>query len=247
MSEVIWKRLFVPPQEQPAVAFSSPYYGDSIQIPRTKALTFDEREAGLPDRRAFRNMSRAAMMLSVLGMQAKEILDPVIQRDPFKVGVYFAVENGPVDYESSSKMKDITNETFANDYKKNRSPTLYLKQLPNLAAGHFAIFLGIFGPMTVYNDSQHGGLHALEQAELDVNAGRVDLAVVGGSYAFENPIAMERNHRCFLQDKTLCEGAALMVLKKNGEVTAWADDQYGTMNEYYGVADQIIEQTKRRT
>lgn len=247
MSEVIWSRAFVPPETQTPQVYTSPYYGDLIRVPKTKALAFDEKEAGLPDRRAFRNMSRAAMMLSVLGMQAKEVLDPVLKKDPFKVGVYFAVENGPVDYESSSKMKDITNESFANDYKKNRSPTLYLKQLPNLVAGHFAIFLGIFGPMTVYNDSQFGGIHAFDQAELDLNSGLVDLAVVGASFAFENPIAIERNHRRYLKDKTLCEGAGLMILKKNGEVTDWENQQYGTMNEYYGVADQIIEQTKRRT
>jgi 3-oxoacyl-(acyl-carrier-protein) synthase len=246
MSEVIWKKAMRPEAGQKAVPFTTPYY-EAIHVPRTKAIDFNEREAELPDRRAFRTMSRAAMMLSVLGMSAKEVLDPVLKKDPFRVGVYFAVENGPVDYESTLKMKDLTQESFANDYKKNRSPTMYLKQLPNLAAGHFAIFLGIFGPMNVYNDSQKGALHALEQAELDLNEGVIDLAVVGASFSFENPLAVERNHQCFLKDKTLCEGAGLMVLKKSSQITDWSERSFGGMNDYFGIADQVIELTQTGT
>lgn len=247
MSEVVWRRSMVPNRETPPRELTWEYYGESLKVAQTKALDFNEREAELPDRRAFRQMSRAAMMLSVLGMEAKSHLIPVLERDPFKVGIYFAVENGPVDFESSYKMRDIKAENFASEYKKNRGPTMYLKQLPNLAAAHLGIFLGVFGPMSVYTDSEYGAIHALEQAELDLEAGRIELALVGGSFSFENPLTLARNEKLGPPGKILAEGAGLMLLKKSAQRTDWANESYGFMPEYFGIADQIIELNERGT
>lgn len=241
MSEIIWRKAFIPPKEVPASTFSPEQYGDKLKVENTKSLDFNEREADLPDRRAFRTMSRAAMMLSKVGLESKEVINPVLEKDPFKVGIYFAVENGPVDLESTYAMKDMTSENFAVEYKKNRNPTMYLKQLPNLAAAHLGIYMGIFGPMNVYNDSQNGSLHALDQAEFDLNQGLVDIAIVGSSFSFESPLAVMRNAVSFQGPKTMCEGAAVLVLKKSEQKTDWSKMNFGKMNEYYGVADQIIE------
>lgn len=241
MSEIIWRKALIPSPDTPAQTLRSEFYGDKLVVENTKSLDFNEREAPLPDRRAFRQMSRAAMMLSVVGLEAKEILTPKLGEDSFKVGIYFAVENGPVDVESTFKMKDMTSETFATEYKKNRNPTMYLKQLPNLAAAHLGIYLGVLGPMNVYNDSQNGGLHALDQAEFDLEHGLVDIAIVGSSYSFESPLAVKRNAVNYQGSKTMCEGAGVVILKKSGTKTDWSQKKFGSMKEYYGVADQIIE------
>jgi 3-oxoacyl-(acyl-carrier-protein) synthase len=142
-------------------------------------------------------------------------------------------------------MRAITQETFANEYKKNRSPTMYLNQLPNLAAAHLGIFLGILGPMHVYTDSEYGAIHALDQAEADLNEGLVDHALVGGAFSFENPLTLARNERLGAKGKVLAEGAGLMVLKKSNRATDWATESFGLMPEYYGIADQIIEINER--
>lgn len=241
MSEIIWKKALIPPKDLAPGTLKSEFYGDKLVVENTKALDFNEREAPLPDRRAFRTMSRAAMMLSVVGLEAKELIAPTLEKDAFKVGIYFAVENGPVDVESTFKMKDMTSENFATEYKKNRNPTMYLKQLPNLAAAHLGIYMGVLGPMNVYNDSQNGSIHALDQAEFDLEQGLVDVAIVGSSYSFESPLAVKRNAVSFQGNKTMCEGAGIVVLKKSGTRTDWSQKRFGSMTEYYGVADQIIE------
>lgn len=245
MSEVVWRKSMVPSRDQSPQVFRCDQYADNLTIEKTKAVDFNEREANLPDRRAFRTMSRAAMMLSVLGMEAKTVIEEALKTNPFRVGIYFAVENGPVDFDSAYQMRDISQETFANDYKKNRNPTMYLKQLPNLAAAHLGIFLGVFGPMHVYTDSEYGAIHALDQAEADLNDGLVDFALVGGSFSFENPLTLARNERLGPPGKVLCEGAGLMVLRKSGQATDWAAEPLGFMPEYYGIADQIIELNER--
>ncbi len=241
MSEIVWRKAMIPSKDLPATTFKTEFYGEKLTVENTKNLDFNEREAPLPDRRAFRTMSRAAMMLSVVGLDAKEVIAPVLEKDPFKVGIYFAVENGPVDVESTFKMKDMTSETFATEYKKNRSPTMYLKQLPNLAAAHLGIYLGVLGPMNVYNDSQNGSLHALDQAEFDLSQGTVELAIVGSSFAFESPLAVKRNAMDYQGSKVMCEGAGVVILKKSDQKTNWSKRNLGLMKEYYGVADQIIE------
>lgn len=243
MSKVVWKKTMVPTASAPVTEFASSFYDNKVLASKVRALDFDERTAELPDRRAFRQMNRAAMMLSVLGMKAKEAIQANLDKDPFRIGVYFAVENGPVDYESAYNMRNYTSESFANDYKKNRSPTMYLKQLPNLAGGHFCIFLGIFGPYSVYNDSQFGSLHALEQAELDLETGLVDQAIVGGAFSFESPLAVGRN-ATYAKDRVLCEGAGLAILEKNNEVTDWSSRNYDNSESFFGIADPIISISK---
>lgn len=240
MSQVVWTKTLIPPTTQGPSTFRPEFYGDKLVVENTRALTFDEREAGLPDRRAFRTMSRSAILLSKIGLEAKEVVQEVLDRDPFKVGIYVAVENGPVDIETTYNMKDISPETFANEYKKHRNPTMYLKQLPNLAAAHLGIFMGVLGPMNVYNDSQNGGLHALDQAEFDLETGLVEVAIVGSSFSFENPLAVKRNAVKYQGVRTLCEGAGVLVLKKSGPRTDWATKKHQQGSDYYGVADQII-------
>ena len=179
MSQILCADYLSPPKENPAIDFLTSIYGDTLRVPMTKAVPLVEREAALPDPRVFRSMSRAAVLLSVVGLRAKALMEAQLKEDAFAVGIYCAVENGPVDFESAKNIftAGVTQENFAELYKKYRNPKMYLKQLPNLAAAQMGIFIGALGPMHVYNHSRFGSLSALEQAEADLAAGRVKLAL----------------------------------------------------------------------
>lgn len=245
MSQIIWSEVLVPGKDITIQNYTSEFYGDKIRLEKTKALPIEERKANLPDRRVYRSISRAGVMLSLVCLKAENEVKGFLEKDPFGIGIYCAIENGSVDFESTKAMVDVTSETFADMYKKYRSPKMYLKQLPNLAAAQMGIFLGILGPMHVYNSSTYGSLHALEQAEMDLMDHRVNAALVCSAFSFENPLIMERLHQTVLNNRTLCEGSGAMLLVANETETDWKDCDYIHTDEFHGISHQIIIQIKK--
>ncbi len=248
MSHVLWSDALVPGRDAPVVDYHSADYGDLIRVPGTKALPVDEVEAGLPDRRVYRSMSRAGVLLSLACLRARTVLAPMLDADRFGVGVYAAVENGPVDFAVAREMAQVGGEAFAERYRKLCNPKKYLRQLPSLAAAQMSIFLGIQGPMHVYNHSTHGSLQALGQAEIDLAEGRVAAALVCSAFSFENALVMERIRRFALGDRILCEAAGAMLLTRDQEESRWDRRAYDDTAEYFGISHQIIVQVlDRRT
>ena len=245
MSKIIWSEALVPEKEMPIQNYTSEFYGDKIRIEKTKALPIEERKANLPDRRVYRSMSRAGILLSLVCLKAEDEVKEFLERDPFGVGIYCAIENGSVDFESTKAMVDVTSGSFASMYKKHRNPKMYLKQLPNLAAAQMGIFLGILGSMHVYNSSTYGSLHALEQAEMDLMDRRVNAALVCSAFSFENPLIMERLHQTVLNNRILSEGSGAMLLVANETETNWNDCDYMHTDNYFGISHQIIIQIKK--
>lgn len=246
MSKLLWADFEIPASSQAAEDYSSPLYGDALVVPNTKALPIVERNVELPDPRVFRSMSRAAVLLSMVCLRAKEQILAQLAEDPFSVGVYCAVENGPVDFESTKQIVGATKENFAELYKRYRNPKMYLKQLPNLAAAQMGIFMGILGPMHVYNHSKFGCISALEQAELDLETGLVKLALVCSSFSFENPLVVERARRATSPNRIVCEGAGALLLASDGKSTDWQNQDYGNMEEFFGISQQVIELATRK-
>jgi len=154
--------------------------------------------------------------------------------------MYCAMENGPVDLKSASEMVGVPREKYAEQYRKSRNPKMFLMQLPNLAAAQAGIFLGIMGPLNVYNSSTSGSLHALIQAESDLQTGRVEAALVCSAFGFENPLVLERIRRQNLNDRVLCEGAAAMLLMAGESRTDWTKADFNDTREYYGISHQLI-------
>ena len=243
MSRILWRRALVPDQGTVEQSFTSEYYGSLLAIPRTKALAVEERKAPLPDRKVYRSMSRAGVLLSVVCLEGREAIEPFLENSPFGIGIYCAIENGPVDLRSTSAMLDVSREDFAEQYRKFRNPKMFLKQVTNLAPAQMGIFLGIMGPLNVYNNSMHGSLHALEQAEIDLEEGRVAAALVCSAFGFEDPLVLERIHRNELDDRVLCEGAGACLLVPDGTHSDWNDLDYADTESYYGISHQIIMQT----
>lgn len=246
MSKILWSQALIPGENIPVKEFVSEYYDGEIRIEKTKALPIIDRQADLPDRRVYRSLSRVGILLSLVCLNAREALNIFLRNDPFSVGVYCAVENGPVDFAAAKQMLNVPKEAFADSYKKLFNPKMYLRQLPNLAACQMGIFLGLLGPTNVYNNSEYGSLHALEQAEMDLYDNRITAALVCSAFSFENPIIMERISRSELNKRVLCEGAGAMLLVADGTEKSWQDINYENTDEYFGISHQVIVQIMRR-
>ncbi|MBW1912372.1 MAG: hypothetical protein JRI43_04225 [Deltaproteobacteria bacterium] len=247
MSQIIWSKALIPDENVPIRDYTSKFYGNKIFVEKTKTLPIIEMQAGLPDRRVYRSISRAAVLLSLVCLKIKQEVITFLEKSQFSVGIYCAVENGPVDFESTKSMVNVTKDAFGKMYKLHRNPKMYLRQLPNLAAAQMGIFLGILGPMNVYNSSTYGSLHALEQAEMDLIDNRVKVALICSAFSFENPLIMERIKRTILKGRILCEGAGAILLVSNGSETDWKNPDYLNTKEFFGISHQIILQILKRS
>lgn len=244
MSRVFWSRALTPASDSAPVDVISPFYGEEAALRGVLPLPQASTELQIPDPKAFRSMSRAAIFLSHLGMQAIPELKEALARSPFSVGIYCAVENGPIDLPSTQKMIDLPREQFAESYRKLRNPKMYLKQLPNLAAAQMGISLGIQGPLNVYTHATGGALQALDQAEFDVENGVVEIAVVCGAMSFEDPLIALRSQWA-RKGRTLSEGAAVQLWRRSGSRTDWNAQKLSEHSPQYGIADEIVQLAKR--
>ncbi len=236
MSKILWKKVVLPGADAPVRTLRDENLGMTIE--NVKSHPWTNAEIPIPDPKAFRSMSRAALLLSHVCMDAREALRPYLERSPFSVGVYAAVENGPIDVESTVQI--IRNEGtmgFPGAYRKFRNPKMYLKQLPNLASAQIGISLGLQGPMNVYTHSSAGGLQALEQAEWDLKTGVVDAALVCTAHAFDDFIVVKRTRRKDI--RCLAEGAAALVLVA-GSFKDWSRERNSDEKHYFGISDPII-------
>lgn len=241
MSQILWKSLMLPDLKASATDLASPFYNLTIQNVRPYPILTNEIE--IPDAKSFRSMTRASVMLSHLCFKAKEAMSPFLSQSPFSVGIYCAVENGPIDAESTQKILDQMRDQkaphrFAEYYKKYRNPKMYLKQLPNLAPAQMGISLGLQGPMNVYTHATEASLHALEQAEWDLKDKRVDAALVCSAHAFDDHLVLIRSQKN--DPRTLTEGAAAVLLAPNETFVDWVAKEQSDSENFFGIADQLV-------
>jgi len=246
MSLVLYKTHLIPDLNTRPVDLKFEVMGDHFSIANTIKLENSDKELGqLPDRRAARAMGRSSLLLSAVGLQTQEILSSFIKKDCYRVGLYCAIDNGPDDYQCIQALMNTNESEFATIYKKNRSPKQYLKQLPNLAGAQLGIFLGIQGPLNVFIHSQYGPLHALEQAEFDLNNNLIDAALVCAAFSLEDPLLCHRVRKDYPGEAVLTEGAAALVLVSGGEKKNWSEltsnvGNISTSKRIYGIADLLI-------
>ena len=141
--------------------------------------------------------------------------------DPFRVATYCAIENGADNYKGIKSLLEVGQEEFAEKYRRSRSPKSYLKQLPNLAPAQAGIFLGLVGPLNVYQHSKWACLHALEQMESDFANGDIDGAIVCTSNSFEDALLTLRNSRLRQEGSVLTEGAGALLITSEGKCQDW--------------------------
>lgn len=237
MSKIIWKKTFIPDLTKPCDVLQNDVYNS--QVENTRAYPVASQDLSIPDPKAFRSMSRAAIFLSHLGMQAQQEVGRYTDISPFSVGIYCAVENGPIDAPSTRKVIDQNDpEHFADSYRRFRNPKMYLKQLPNLVPAQMGISLNIQGPMNVYTHSTMGGIQALEQAEWDLNSKVVEAAFVCSSFAFDDFLVLKRSRH--YDSRTINEGAAAALLVSNGHFTDWSSLSKIDKQNTFGISNQLI-------
>lgn len=236
MSKVIWKKILIPLENDPVEDLNDEIFQMSIE--RVKKIQTASNAFAIPDPKALRSMSRASVFLSHLVMDAKSCMESILTESPFAVGIYCAVENGPIDAPSTQKIVSGPKEQFAELYRKLRGPKMYLKQLPNLVPAQLGISLGIQGVMNVYTHSKLGSLQALQQAEEDLGNDRVKLALVCSSHAFDDFLVVKRTRQ--LDSRVIVEGAGALLLQKNEVKTKWNEMNHKNSDEFYGISDQII-------
>lgn len=250
----LWEKILIPDLELEAQVWEDSVFQDTI--PQVRRVPIENSDFVVPDPKAFRSMSRASLFLSSSADEMRTVLNPYLEKSPFSVGIYCAVENGPIDGPSTAEILKRSSEVydfqFAEAYRKLRNPKMYLKQLPNLVPAQLGISLGIQGPMNVYTHSRSGCEQAVFQAKQDLLSHFVEAALVLTAHAFDDFWVVKRTR---LQDsRILCEGAAMQILNlsqtqngqnsspsmKNGVIR---ENLYDPTN-YFGISDMLINQIR---
>lgn len=240
MSHVLWARTLTPPPGEPRDRVYD-LYGDSFVVPCTLAFPEkDEELVALPDGRAYRSLSRAGLLLMAAGLPAREHIAGWLAEDPFTVGIYCAIENGPNDYRSAKKMAHTPPQEFASHYKALRSPKDYFKMLANVPPSQLGIFLGAMGPLYTYTHSRLACRHALEQAETDLACGAVRSALVCATFALNDPLVVMRTRRGLPRTTLLSEGAVCLLLVADDVRTDWSWLPCRAASTSYGVATDLM-------
>jgi hypothetical protein len=242
VSRILWKQALRPSPSAPPQPYSYDLYENfDFRIPRTCALPqTDEQIVELPEPRSFRSLNRAGLMLAAVGLQAREALADYLAEDPFSVGLYCAMQDGPDDYKSAKQMAHTPPEDFARSYKFLRSSKQFLREVGSVQASFLSIFLGTMGPLYGFTHSRWAGLHALEQAECDLQNGVVKAALVGSAFSLEDPLLSMRIRRSIPDTSVLCEGAAALVLTASNEYTGWRSVMPETGECFYGTAHDLV-------
>jgi len=204
-----------------------------------RSFAMGPKDFVIPDSRSVRSMSRNALMAAHLACPLKSQLR---LQDPYRVGLYLAVENGSIDYSLVPPTRAVGPDAFASTYKELRNPKMYLKQLPNLAGAQLGIFLGLLGPMVVMTHSRFGMLQALDQARLDLSDSRVDQALVVGVSSLEDPLNVLKQQQRF-PGKGVSEAAVAMILNSASDKLVWK--KRPDLGWSYGVLTEFVEQAAR--
>lgn len=245
MSQLIWSSVRRPSKTTPIEVKTYPIVSHDIAIENTREIKVPDRDLIIiPDPRAYRSMSRTSLMLSSITLESKSALQPFIDRDCFRIGIYAAIDATPEEYESIKALPDDHDAEFVLIYKKLRSPKQYFKQLPNLTAAQLGIFLNITGPIYTFTHLKYGSLHALDQAESDLFNNVIDTAVVGSAFTFEDPLMSLYVRQKTHPTTTLCEGAGCLILVRNDVKTCWKDELYKVnsshQEESFGISTNLI-------
>lgn len=248
--KVKWQKICIPDLDSDSQTWEDKTFQDSI--PNVRRVAVENNDIVVPDPKAMRSMSRASLFMSSMAEEMKKELQPYLDKSPFSVGIYCAVENGPIDGPSTAEILNRSTEKFdfqfAEAYRKLRNPKMYLKQLPNLAPAQLGISIGIQGPMNVYTHSLYACQQALEQAEADLLSGIVEAALVLTAHAFDDFWVVKRTR--LQDDRTLCEGAAaqILVLPEGKQVIPSLEclknnpkrEYFFDAQNYFGISDPMI-------
>jgi hypothetical protein len=241
MSTLIWKNIRKPGPDGIRGAYDPSVYEGRCKIPDAVRFPMEnEQIVALPDARLYRSLSRTGLLLIATSWPGYSAIKGFLDSDPFSVGIYCAIEQGPNDFWCAKQMTDTPPDDFAATYKRLRSAKQYLNQLPSVPPSQLSILMGIMGPQYVYQDSHYAGLHALDQAEFDLNAGIVQAAMICTSFTLEDPLINMRVLAASASSKPVSEGAAAIILGRGNARRDWSSEVVFQSDANYGIAQQLI-------
>lgn len=192
MSKILWRHARVPQEAEPAGTRAYSVYRE-ICIERAAFFNEDDVDlVKLPEERTYQVLGRAGLLLASVGLRSLEVLAPFLQTDPSKVGIYGVIERTP-DHDAYAHAAHVSLEQFATVWKAVRSAKRFLREVPNMPVATVGILLGVMGPHFVFSHSRYAAMHALRQAETEVESGVVQAALVCGAFSLEDPLAALRN------------------------------------------------------
>lgn len=240
MAQIVWSQYLRPPAKAASFNFKSDLFPKFPKDILVKALDINHTTVELPEGITRRTLSRAGILLAYVCRDSLEVLKPFIAQDPFSVGLYSAIESGPVDFQAAQIMNK-SDKSFSEGYRENVNPKMYFHSMPSLPAAHLSIYLGIQGRVAAFTDSVSGGRMAILQAERDLNSGQIQAALVCGAFSHENPFVVLREHQRCEQGQILCEGAAAVILVPDSEKSILSGSAQSTDAERFGNCQDFFE------
>jgi hypothetical protein len=181
-----------------------------------RAPAFELNEDALPSdlARARRHLSRAAILLAT---HASWIGPKLLtsKADLSRVGLYLALENGPVGMSPNVPVYGMDN--FAQEFRSNFPPKQYLRHIVSISAVPLAQALGTVGPLTIFNHFQLGVIQAAAQACFDLQYGVVDQAILASVFTREDALT---NARCdsFVSPERATEFSGAILIDKTQSI-----------------------------
>lgn len=231
MSKIVAAQMALPsqypnfaPDFRPALPAGYPPLSKAHYFPAA-----DEALVALADPRAYKVLTRAGMLIQLLGQS----LASQLTKSNYKVGIYCALEARAVHFPTIERLK---NGMDSSALQASLPPKQCLSSMPHIAASQLAITLGLRGPITAFPHSVHGGAQALSQAEFDLTQGVVAEALVLAAFTLDDPLSFARYDSSLIPS----EGAAGIVLTK-GQGSSPAATTHPRLD--FGLAGPIISLT----
>lgn len=245
MSQILASHLLLPAEDDHIEEMS--LQGDArkislggcqkISIPGEKLIPSHQRKM-------LRSISRATTLLSGACWPLHCHFHNWIEKDPFAVGVYCAVESVPVDIRLAQLLSRAPESEWMEIFNTQFAPKNALKINLGVASASLGLLLGAMGPVNTFYESNYGVLHALQEAELDLFQGRIQVAVVGATQSLDDDLMNWRKARTH-PNQIQKENAVALVLTANGALTKW-EDQLSFANNGFGISSPLIEYVQKK-
>lgn len=184
-----------------------------------------------------RSMNRTGTLLTGCCLQLNKEILTLIQSKAERTGIYCAVESSTTAHSELNKLANETAETFSKTYSQLIPPKWCLQTSISLAAFAAAIALGVEGGVHTFHHYRWGVLHALQQAQIDLENGSVDLALVVAVSTLEDPLMVQNRKRRF-PGLVPHEAVGVVLLEPNSEFKLV---ERPLQNKHYGIAHPLIQ------
>ena len=190
------------------------------------------------DKRKIRSTSRAALILNRVMFNLGQEIESFTSNDPYRVGLYLALEPGPISHSVVRDLARQSEESFSQNFIHLYPPKQHFKTLICMGAAAVSIANNIRGPVNSYHDFYTGAKDAFCQANMDLECNRIDLAIVGSVMSLEDELLTSKVLALRPKNMILSEGCAIVLLTKPElieECTKKKDQKY-----FYGIADPLM-------